>query len=451
MNNGFLPIDDRRDRLGQLFSMLEPAPEAWREKQEKAKANGVVGDDLEPVLCVTYRELVDYWRKAMKWTNGLDHGLAASLAVAMSTNLVGDQVWIKLIGPASCGKSTICEALSVSKKYVLAKSTMRGFHSGYDSGDGDEDHSLIAKVNGKTLVTKDGDTLLQSPNLSQILSEARDIFDTTSRTSYRNKQSRDYCNIRMTWILAGTSSLRSIDASELGERFLDCVIMEAIDDDLEDIILQRVAHRADRNTTLEVNGEAATQQEPEMIDAMAHTGGYVEYLRENAADLVARVTLTDESRHLCTRLGKFVAYMRARPSKLQDESAEREFSARLVSQLVRLAKCLAAVLNRKQVDEIVMRRVRQIALDTARGQALELARRLRADDGGQDIRALALLTNRTENDTKLLLRFMKRIGAVENFTTKSKAGILSKVKWRLTPRIVQLYDEVHGEPRTVAN
>src|SRR5690606_14950694 len=125
---------------------------------------------------------------------------------------------------------------------------------GVDDGSG-EDYSLISKLGGKTLVVKDGDTLLQSPNLGQILSEARDLYDTVSRSSYRTKQGgRDYQGVRMTFILCGTSSLRKIDSSELGERFLDCVIMEGIDNDLEDEILWRVANRVERNMGVEADG-----------------------------------------------------------------------------------------------------------------------------------------------------------------------------------------------------
>jgi hypothetical protein len=153
-------------------------------------------------------------------------------------------------------------------------------------------------------VCKDGDTLLQSPNLSQILSEARDIYDTVSRTSYRNKASKDYSGIRMTWILAGTRSLRAIDASELGERFLDCIMMDGIDDDMEDEVLMAVADRVDRNMGIEANEGSSIQYEPNMIDAMQRTGGYVAYLRANARDLLAGVEMSQASKLTCARLGK---------------------------------------------------------------------------------------------------------------------------------------------------
>jgi hypothetical protein len=342
------------------------------------------------------------------------------------------------------GKSTLAEAISVSKKHVTAKSTIRGFHSGFsDEGSEGEDNSLISKLYDRTLVIKDGDTLLTSPNLPQILSEARDIYDGVSRTSYRNKMSKDYEGIRLTIILCGTSSLRAIDSSELGERFLDVVIMEGIDDEMEDEVLARVAHRADRNLSLESNGEAVSRYEPELATAMGLTGGYVEYLRQNAADLIAGIDFPTDAKHLCTRLGKFTAHMRARPSKHQEENAEREFASRLVSQLIRMSKCLALVLNKSIVDEEVMARVRRVALDTSRGQTLDIVRRLHEEVGGLESRTIAVYNSRTDEETKRMLRFLKMIGVVEVFVPEQK-GVKGRQRWRMTGRMKRLYKDTMG-------
>ncbi len=382
----------------------------------------------------------------MKWTEGLEHALAVMLASIASTKSVGDQLWVKVIGPASCGKSTLCEAVSVNTKHVLAKSTIRGFHSGFrtQGGDGEEDNSLVSMLYDKTLVTKDGDTLLQSPNLGQILSEARDLYDSTARTHYRNAMSKDYQGVRMTWILCGTSSLRSIDSSELGERFLDCVIMEGIDDEMEDEVLYRVVNKTDKNMSIAADdGDAATQYDPDLAYAMQLTGGYVDYLRDNAQDLLGKIEASDQMKFRCTRLGKFVALMRARPSERQEENAEREFAARLVSQLWRLAKCLALVLNKTRVDEEVMLRVKKVALETSRGQTLEIAYQLKeAGSAGMFHSSIAMAITKPEEKTKALLRFLKLIGVVEMFTDTSVKGVRSKPKWRLTQRMTKLFAEI---------
>lgn len=342
----------------------------------------------------------------------------------------------------NCGKSTLCEAISVNKKYVKALSTIRGFHSGYMTDkEGKEDHSLISKLKNKTLVTKDGDTLLQSPNLGQILSEARDIYDRTSRSDYRNSKSSNYEGINMTWILCGTSSLRSIDSSELGERFIDCVMMEGIDDELEDMINERVIHRVIRNMKGKNNGTSS--DDPDMIRAKQLTGGYIDHLRKNADDLLSQLEFPNEAIQECKFLGKFVAYMRARPSRSQDETAEREFSSRLVSQHGRIAMCLAVVLSKKSVDTEVMRRVKQVALDTARGVILDICTHLyRNHEDGLSPTEIALHTSQTDTDVRKRLRFLKRIGVADFHKVKAENSLRGKVKWKLTSRLYGLYELV---------
>ena len=154
-----------------------------------------------------------------------------------------------------------------------------------------------------------------------------------------------------------------------------------------------------------------------MLQAMQLTGGYVGWLRDNGIDLYSTIVNPEWALRLCTRLGKFVAYMRARPSYRQEETAEREFSTRLVSQLVRLAKSLALVLNRPTVDDEVMRRVRRVALDTARGQTYNITKYLyEQDKDGALTNSISSHVSKSDERTRSMLRFMKLIGIVELFT-----------------------------------
>lgn len=432
------PVPDKKvpERLTELFHKIEPIPEEWGLVDLETE-----NPSLECIPCEDYKELIESWEDALEWTRGLDVSLSVMLASIVSTTSVGDQLWVKIIGPASCGKSTLCEAVSVANKYVMAKSTIRGFISGYMDESG-EDMSLAARLRNMSLVTKDGDTILQSPNISQLLSEARDLYDTVIRPQYRNQVGRDYSGIRMTWILCGTSSLRSIDSSELGERFLDCVIMDSIDSDVEDGVLDKVALRADHNMSIEATEESEKQQDPELIRAMQLTGGYVNYLRENAQDLLGAVKLTDADRKLCTRLGKFVAFMRARPSKYQTENAEREFAARLVSQHVRVMKCLAAVLGKTKVDAEVKNRTIKVTMDTSRGTVLKIVDFIydenESTNEGAEVKQIALALGKTNAEISKLVSFLRQLGVLKYFTVKKNRT--KKVRrLKLTKAFEQLY------------
>lgn len=426
--------DSKTEGFKMLMEQLQPVPDEWTD------TISISEDEAIPCLpCSDYKTLVRSWRKALRWNKGLDSALGVMLASVASTNSIGDQLWMKILGPPSCGKSTLCEALTVNKKYVIAKSKITGFHSGYrDSNDPKQDNGLIPQLMGRTFVLKDGDTLLQSPALGEILADARDLYDSVSRSHYKNRMGKDYEGIRMTWLLCGTSSLRSIDSSELGQRFLDCVIMERIDDEEEDKILWRQANKAANHVSIEVSPEDKTSHySPDLLEAMQLTGGYVQWLRENAYKHLKDIHIADNQLRQLVKLGKFVAYMRSRPSKLQNEEPTREMAARLVSQHTRLAKCLALVLNKEEADEEVMQRVRKVAFDTGRGIVLNIAKHLwKAGKDGMQIKTLNLYLNCTEPELRALLRFLRGIQMVEFVRIKNKNV------WRLTQYIYDLCTEL---------
>ena len=434
------PMRARITALEELLALVKPVPVEWLKTASTGSGSNNPLEELKCKECNTYRGLITAWKKALKWTDGLDHGLSCMLASIASVKGIGDQLWIKLIAPASSGKSVLAEALSVARKYVYAKDTFTGLTSGYQSdSDGEKNYSMVSLLNGKTLVINDGDTLLQLPNLNEVISQLRAFYGRNLRAQYKNRMSRDYEGISTTIILCGTSSLRALDSSELGERFLDCVIMEEIDDELEDAILWRVANRAARNLATEMDGKPETRYEPELAEAMQLTGGYVEWLRENAIDILSTIEVPDWARRKCQYLGKFVAHMRARPSDRQEETAEREFGARLVSQHIRLAGCLALVLNSKSVDDKVMRRVKRIAMDTSRGRTLRIVKNIYDSEEGATVSGLGMSLGQPQDKVKMLLRFLYKIGVVESVKIKKQT------KWVLTDRMLTIYENVLGD------
>lgn len=425
---------------GELLSKFTPIPNGWVEGRSKASVKAG-SPELACLPCSSWDDLVRAWRKAMKWTEGLDRALSCMLATVISTEQKGDQLWMKIVGPASCGKSVLCEALSVNKEFTIAKSTIRGFHSGFQVDPrGKEDASLIHAAKGKTLITKDGDTLLTSPNLDQVLAEGRDVYDCVSRTHYRNKMSRDYEGHRMTWLLCGTASLRDLDSSELGERFLDCVVVKDMPEDLEREIGWRVARRAFMDVGSSTNCTIESQDNTEMTAVKQLTGGYVGYLRGNAERLIGAVGMSDAALDKIQDMAEFVAFMRSRPSTRQDEKVEREMSFRLTVQLVRLARCLGAVLGKAELDDEVMRRVLRVARDTADGKTVNLARLLYAS-GAEGTTVSALSTRTGDGDAKVreLLKFLRGIKVAE-FLEGKQGG--PKPRWRLTERLQRLWKEV---------
>jgi len=442
-------VFQRKDTLKLLQSKIKPIPQEWIKGRTTAAAKaGKV--EILPLACNEWTILRESWRKAMKWPDpgeGLDYALTVMLASVISTESAGDQLWVKIIGPAACGKSTLCEALAIAKKYTSSKSTITGFHSGFKTDSkGQVDNSIVSGLFNKTLITKDGDTLLQAPNINQILSEARDIYDRVSRAQYRNGVSREYDQINMTWILCGTSSLRTLDSSELGERFLSCIIMDGIDDDFE----YQIAMRAAQQAKIDIGTQAGPKTEnPAKMMARQLTGGYVEYLRENSIELLSSINLPDEYLDRCVRYAKFVAILRARPSLKQNESVEREFSTRLTTQIVRLATAVAAIYNYKEVNEEVMHIVKKVAIDTSKGSTLGIVKYLfEHGEKGASWQAIQMNCHSEDETLKGLIKFLIRIKVVESYepeiisfrnrTTKGPK------RYRLPQKIYELYKFVMG-------
>ena len=428
-------------RLEKYFNSFEPIPDDWVDSDNKKSAKK---DKIFPVKCEKWLIVKNAWRRALKWSDGLDVALSVMLASLASVEVVGDPIWFKILGPPSSAKSTLCEAVTVNKKYVIAKSKIKGFYSGYQTDKhGKNDYSLVSKLYGMGLVTKDGDTLLQESDLPNILGEARDLFDGVSRSSYKNKMSKEYEGLRFVWILCGTSSLRLIDESELGQRFLDCVIMETIERSAEREVQMSIIEREDINSSLP---EGSSIQDPNQVKAFQLTAGYVSFLRENIHRLMTGKRLSRGTYEKILNWASFIAHLRARPSKKQDEEVTREFSGRLSSQLTKLTKCLGVVMNRQQLDDPeVLRRVRKVVLDSSRGNTLKIVNYVYGRGyEGAETRAVGLEIGLTETKVRALLNFLKRIDVLRQVTVKVK-GLNKRPKWKLNSEFERIYKFVMEE------
>jgi hypothetical protein len=434
-----------QENLKLILDRIKPVPDSWLEDGKVAASARKGQLEIRPKKCESWQELRAAFEEALHWTPGLDRAMTVVLAVSTSVDMPGDQVWMRLVCPPSGGKTVICEAVSTSRKYVKAKSKIKSFFSGYQTDkEGSEDLSLVVQINGKMLVTKDGDTLLQSATRDTVMAEARDIYDGSFRTSFLNKMSREYSNHRTAWLLAGTDALSFLDTSELGERFLTVRIMDRIDEEAED----RIGDMAidDVFATRGISASSGEgQHSPKMRKAMSLAGGYVEYLRENAQRLLSRVRATDAVKDDIKLLGKFIAYMRARPSRKHDERSDREISTRLRKQLAKLSLCLAVTLQTGEIDTEVMGRIRSVAMDTARGRPLDVVRELRrvGRRSGMGVEDLAdAIKHPSQERLYMLLRFMDGQEVVERFQPDMGAGVKARPRWRVTKKMLELYDRV---------
>jgi predicted transcriptional regulator len=439
------PAINRIRNLESLLNLAVEPPKEWLSSNGYSQDS----DSLDLIPCELYKEVRSSWQKAQKWTSSMDTTLCFMLAITSSTCQQGDQLWGRIIGRPGSAKSTLCEACSTSWQYTYPISLQRGFHSGWRDKDTGEDVSLLSQANEKTIITKDGDTLLSSPGFSQILGEGRDIYDGTSRSHYRNAVARSYAGLRLTWIIAGTKSLRRMNKSYLGDRFLDCVIYdENEDDELEAEIVNRASHRAARQVLSSSNHSPESRTDERMTHAMKITGGYLNYLRENINELLAGIEFTDEDHELCQALGTLVSFMRARPDKEMEEEDEneRELPTRLTSQFVRLLYCYAAVLNKTHIDDECKRAMIKIAHDTCSGITYRISRAIYESNRGLEYSQVEKRVRRSESTVKKYLSFMREIEIVRLNKASNKSGARGRDihLWRLSKKVERCMDPLYS-------
>lgn len=438
--------------LETLLEKVKPIPEEW--KVDLPKPGSKL---LEPLPCNSWERLIDAWRKALRWRQGLDDVFSVMMAVAASTKQTGDQLFLQVIANAGNAKTSLCEGMLVSKT-CHALEHLTGFHSGYNDGSG-KDFSLLSRIDGKTLITPEGDVLMSSPHFDEIMSQQRRIFDGSSGASYKNSdEDKKYTGLRTPWIMAGTPALLDKDQSRLGDRFIR-IRMDDPDSDERKKIMRRVAEAAWAAVGVTSNGTAEGQMDARIAEARRLTGGYVNWLKANMESLVENIETTNKEYvfDFCYLMGDFIADMRARPNPdiRKDSEGAKELPSRLTHQLVRLALCLTVTLNKTAVDDEVLRRIKRVAIDTGHGKVQDIVKHLAngGDDTGEGSATtsmLAIWCSMTEDKMRNLLTFLRlpQVDIVEVIGTSTKLGRIhiemgdKSKRWRLTHRMKKLYNEV---------
>lgn len=450
---------DRLPHLSSLVSQLRDAPVEWfstTATHEGGRRNGAV----ESQRCHTWNELLGAWQDAMRWRSEMSDALAVLLAVCASTQQAGNQLFLQLVGSAGSGKTTLCEGLLVSD-HCHQLEHLTGFHSGWKSeanADGTtKDCSLIARINNKTLVTPEADVMISSPRFMELMSQQRRIFDGKSAATYKNSdQDTLYSGLRTPWIMAGTPALMDTDQSRLGDRFLRVIINDPSEEEKRAIM--RSAIRSELMAMVDTsNGTAGSILDPKMRRAHALTGGYVDYLRANVESELAIINagISDEVIDRCRDMAELSADLRARPNEDKrkvEVHDTKEMPTRLARQNIRLAAHLAVVLNKRTVDEEVLRIVLKVALDTAHGHSLNIVRwlcspnprdadrALHQECGGIGPETLAAWCCMSKDRMERYLMFLRKIDVLLLNPKPQTNGL-----WMLTDRVYNLYMRITNQ------
>lgn len=446
--------ESREDALKGILARVEDAPREWFNPQSPI-VNGQPrhGGSTESLPCSTFAECEGAWKAAMMWRQEMGDALAILLAVCASTQQAGNQLFLDLVGSPGIAKTTLCRGLLVSGNCIHVENMTKVISGWKKPGDETKDCSFIARSNGKTWITCEFDTLGQSPQYKELMGKVRRIFDGEMTATYGNSdEDRVYTALRTPWIRASTPKMMDHDQSSLGDRFMRFIISDPIESDKRDIA--RRALRAEREAMVETaNAEAGSIVDPLTRRAQALTGGYVDWLRANADDLLSRLDVPTFAEDVCLDLAELSADLRARPHNYRTANMVsephdcKELPTRLARQNIRLASCISVSLNKFTIDTEVLRIVRKVAMDTAAGHSMKLVqwlcginphtKKLYQESGGLMNGVLEQWTGMPPDRLSAYLNFLRKIEVLEMQTHKQMGN-----SWVLTERVYNLYQRI---------
>lgn len=415
----------------KVAKMLKAPPETQGEKEAKSKAKTKVKKIVEAKTCESFKSLLDVYKHYLKITPHFETTLAMMLAVSKSTNMAGDQVWLRVIGPPGTGKTTIAEAMSPAKEYIYSISKFRGLVSGYKPRGKEKGQKpgIVHLIENKLSIIKDADTLLSNPKKNEILGELRDAWDRVIRSQYLNLEGEEFEDINNTWCLCGTDSLRTLDRSCLGERFLDCEIFAG--DEQSQIYLDKAVQM----TISKIASGKSASNEKMKTDLASHTYGFLCWLHEGT-HTVPDFPVDYQKR--ITHMAELAAYMRTKPGEIQQLGLRPrvELATRLSTQLTKTAICLAMLLGRKTIDGVVMKHLKKVAIDTSKGFAFEIAELIYKSKRGLTSTDLSEMLHLSPATITRYLGTMKDVGFIQRNITPNKSGARGRHRHEilLTPK-----------------
>lgn len=423
---------DPKQVLDALEALCCPMPRTVKEDSKREK--NAVGH----VETIDFYELKQVFSSKIKMSIDMVDCLKIMMAVCLSNDVPGDPLWAYLVGPPGIGKTLLLSSLSETGRCLLRSTvTPASLVSGW-KGEGDKDPSLIPKLKGLTFVAKDFTEILTMPQIAQdeVFSTLRGAYDGVVQKPFGNGVTREYKDCRFSMLAGVTHAIHACRNASLGERFLK---------------FQYKKMEAEQAEAAVIAAIASIGQEVEMEKSLCDAASAFLARKVDAKTLPA---IPKEFADRLLALVQLIAFLRAqveRDPRTNDVRyrPEPEAGTRLAKQLSKLAKMIALVEDKVEVDAEVYALVERVAYDTAHGFHLDVvdAMMRMGGEGTRDVmRKEADVSASTIGryvDDLAILRIIVDTGKKTNPESGRPAVI-----YRITDKIAGLWARARGQSWT---
>jgi len=358
----------KKEQIGyrKLIKMTKPHDSSPKKKSVKA------------IKRTDFFEVVEDFQSVLEFGQSFIDTLACCFATMISLRIEGNPLWLFVVGPASCGKTTIIEAFESCEEYTehLSKLTPASLVSGW-RGEG-EDPSLLPKLKNRTLCVKDFTAVLSmtSHDKENLFGMLRDAYDGRFVSTFGNGTTREYTDLYFSILAGVTQAIHAESRTNLGERFLK---INLLDDNFDEMLHIK---RAMSNVGMKPEQKALLS---------GSVLGFMNYMFKEVKELP---TINEDIENKISAISMFVALIRTQVIRNGPNSMtirpEPEIGSRIATQLKKLALSLAIVFGQKEVSEDCYRIVKKVAVDSCVGWQLELVEALYKQNDWMTVDELAV-------------------------------------------------------------
>ncbi|MBA7492125.1 DNA primase [subsurface metagenome] len=352
------------------------------------------------------------------------------LATVISNLIPGDPVWLFLTGQSGGSKTEVLRTLFDSPLiYPVSKFTAHTLISG-KRGKGQKDPSLLPLLNNKTLIIKDFSCILEMPrdDRGQIFADLRDAYDGEASKKLGLEQQLYKYKSHFSMIAGTTGAIDAFTSvrQALGERFLKIRLAKSSDD------------------------LAKTLKALDNVDEQERMRKELGKIVSNFLSQPFKPSQVDISQGLKKQLALLANFVgKCRTSVSRDPymqgvikfPPEPELGTRLGVQFAKLAKSLAVIKGKVEVDKTELDIIRRVALDTIPKKVLLLVKVLYEN---VDLPKTAEIGNKTKIGPKtalLALHDLEALELVESEKATSEQG--SPWCWSLAENFRETLDELN--------